>query len=106
MITRTGRRVPIISATYDPATNSTTLRLRPSEQLNVHHRYRLAMTLPCPDGIPDEHVIIPFGRKYSLIGFHDHQGRFVPVRNGKIQHFDPRPRDHRSESARSARPRA
>jgi hypothetical protein len=106
VITRTGQRIPVISATYDPATNSTTLRLRPSELLNVHHRLRLAITLPCPDGIPDEHVTIPFGTKYSLIGFHDHQGRFVPVRNGKISHFGAGARARRSDSARPTRPRA
>ncbi len=77
------------------------MTLRPAVRLNVHHHFRLAATLPCPDGIPDDHVTIPFGTKYSLIGFHNHQGQFIPVRNGKIEHFDPRPRDHRSHSPRA-----
>lgn len=84
VIARDGRRIPVISATYNPATNSVTLR--PSIRLNVHHHDTLRMTLPCANG--DTNVVdVRFGSKYSLIGFHDHQGKFVPVRNGHIVHF-------------------
>ncbi len=84
VIARDGRRIPIVSATYDPSANSVTLR--PSIRLNVHYHDTLRMTLPCANG--DSNVVNErFGSKYSLIGFHDHQGKFVPVRNGHIVPF-------------------
>jgi hypothetical protein len=99
VITRTGRKVPIISADYNPTTNSVTLRT--ARPLNVHHRFRLSVTLPCPDGIADDTVIVPFGRKTSLIGFHDKRGDFVTVHDGHIVRSDPRPRSHRPAPVRS-----
>jgi hypothetical protein len=87
VITSTGKKIPIISADYNPATNSVTLR--PAERLNVHLRFRLSLTLPCVNDGTNEKVTVPFGTKFSLIGFHDKQGRFVSVHNGKIERFDP-----------------
>jgi hypothetical protein len=95
VITRTGQKVRIISADYNSATNSVTLRT--ARPLNVHHRFRLSVKLPCPD----DTVIIPFGRKTSLIGFHDKQGRFVTVHDGHIVRSDPRPRSRREGPVRS-----
>jgi hypothetical protein len=104
VITRTGQKVPIISANYNPATNSVTLRT--ARPLNVHHRFRLSVKLPCPDGAPEETVIIPFGRKSSLIGFHDKHGHFVTVHAGAIVRSDPPPRLHRPDDpVRSTSPR-
>ncbi len=77
LVTHYGRRIPVISAHYDPGTNTVTLQ--PAHRLNVHHRFRLRVTLPCPSGMTDHVVWVPFGRKYSLIGFHNHRGDFVPV---------------------------
>jgi hypothetical protein len=80
--TPSGETVRVKSATYNPATNSVTLV--PARRLNVHHHYRLVITLPCPGNQPNETVVVPFGGKQSLIGFHDHRGRFVSVKNGRI----------------------
>ncbi len=93
VIARDGRRIPILSATYNPSTNSVTLR--PSIRLNVHYHDTLRLTLPCSNGDTDV-VSQRFGSKYSLIGFHDHQGNFVPVRNGHIVHFSGRLATRRS----------
>ena len=94
-------KIPIISANYNPSTNSVTLR--PAVPLNVHDRFLLKVTLPCPNGMTNMVVHLPFGTKYSLIGFHNKRGDFVPVHDGRLgrsasrsRHEDrPRP-DHRS----------
>jgi hypothetical protein len=80
-----GKTVPIKSATFNPTTNSVTLVS--SQRLNVHHDYRLSLVIPCPNEMNPETVIIPFGSKYSLIGFHNHKGEFVTVQNGRITGF-------------------
>jgi hypothetical protein len=84
VISSTGLRIPIISANYDPSTHSVTLR--PAVRLNVHDRFTLKVTLPCPNGETDHVVRVPFGTKRSLIGFHNHLGEFVPVHisNGRL----------------------
>jgi hypothetical protein len=82
VITQTGRTIPIKSATYNPATNSVTLI--PAHRLNVHLPYRLSLTLPCPNEPNSPTVVTPFGGKMSLIGFHNHHGEFVSVKNGRI----------------------
>jgi hypothetical protein len=80
-----GRPVPITSATFDASTNSVTLLS--SQRLNVHHDYRLSIVIPCANETTPQTVVIPFGTKFSLIGFHNHQGEFVTVSNGKITGF-------------------
>jgi hypothetical protein len=96
VITRTGKKIPIISANYNPATNSVTLR--PAHRLNVHLHFRLSVVLPCPPGMATSTVIIPFGGRRSLIGFHDHRGQFVPVHDGRIVRFSHGSRnDHRAD---------
>ena len=85
VITRSGKTIPIKSATYDPATNSVTLI--PARRLNVHHDFRLSLVIPCPNEQTSETVVIPFGSKRSLIGFHNHRGEFVSVQNGRINGF-------------------
>jgi hypothetical protein len=82
VITRSGKVIPIKSATYDPATNSVTLI--PAVRLNVHHHFQLSVVLPCPNEVTGETVVIPFGGKESLIGFFNHHGQFVPVKNDRI----------------------
>jgi hypothetical protein len=88
VITPSGRTIPIKSATFDPATNAATVI--PAVRLNVHHHFRLSVVLPCPNEQTGETVVIPFGGKRSLIGFHNHRGEFVTVQNGKITGFDNR----------------
>ena len=85
VITRSGKTIPIVSASYNPATNSVTLI--PARRLNVHHHFRLSLEVPCPNEQTGETVVIPFGSKYSLIGFHNHRGEFVSVKNGRINGF-------------------
>jgi hypothetical protein len=85
VITGSGQRIPIRSATYNPATNSVTLYS--SRRLNVHHHFRLSAVIPCANQMTPETVVIPFGSKYSLIGFHNHKGEFVTVKNGRIDGF-------------------
>ena len=85
VITRSGKTIPIKSATYNPATNSVTLI--PARRLNVHHHFRLSLVIPCPNEQTGETVVIPFGGKQSLIGFSNHRGQFIPVHNGKIERF-------------------
>ncbi len=85
VITRSGKTIPIKSATYNPATNSVTLI--PARRLNVHHHFRLSLVIPCPNEQTGETVVIPFGGKRSLIGFSNHRGEFIPVHNGKIERF-------------------
>jgi hypothetical protein len=82
VITRLGEHIPIESATYDPATNSVTLI--PARRLNVHHHFRLSIVLPCPNDVAGETVIIPFGGRESLIGFMNHHGQFISVKNGRV----------------------
>jgi hypothetical protein len=103
VITPTGKKIPIISADYNPATNSVTLR--PAVRLNVHDRFKLRVKVPCPYSTNDI-VTVPFGTKYSLIGFHNHKGQFIPVRDGKIERLDPRPQSHRPGPVRATSSRA
>ncbi|HKM53704.1 MAG TPA: choice-of-anchor E domain-containing protein [Isosphaeraceae bacterium] len=76
VITRTGKKIPIISATFNPSTNSVTLI--PAHRLNVHHHFLLSAKPPCPIGQPGNAQIIPFGGKQTLLGFYNHRGQFVP----------------------------
>jgi hypothetical protein len=85
VITRTGRTIPIKSATFDPDTNAVTVIS--AQRLNVHHHFDLSLVIPCPNEQTPETVVIPFGGKASLIGFHNHRGEFVPVKNGRIVGF-------------------
>lgn len=85
VITRGGRRIAIVSATFNPTTNSVTLQ--PARQLNVHLHFQLSVKLPCPNAESATTVLIPFGGRSSLIGFHNHRGQFVPVQGGKIVRF-------------------
>jgi hypothetical protein len=85
VITPSGKTIPVKSASFDPATNSVTLI--PARRLNVHHDFRLSLEIPCPNEQTSETVIIPFGSKQSLIGFHNHRGEFVSVKNGRIDGF-------------------
>jgi hypothetical protein len=82
VITLSGKLIPIKSATYNPATNSVTLI--PERRLNVHHHFRLSVVLPCPNEVTGDTVIIPFGGRGSLIGFTNHHGKFISVKNGRI----------------------
>ena len=77
VITRGGRRIAIVSATFNPTTNSVTLQ--PARRLNVHLHFQLSVKLPCPNAESAAPVLIPFGGRSSLIGFHNHRGQFVPV---------------------------
>jgi hypothetical protein len=86
VITHTGQKIPITSAKFDPATNSVTLV--PATKLNVHLHYDLSVVLPCPNEPTGDTVIVPFGGKRSLIGFHNHRGEFVTVKNGRIAGFE------------------
>jgi hypothetical protein len=81
-----GKKVSIKSATFDPIANSVTLV--PAGHLNVHYHYRLSVVLPCPNEVTGETVIVPFGGKRSLIGFHNHRGEFVSVEHGRITGFE------------------
>jgi hypothetical protein len=85
VITQAGKTIPIQSATYNPATNSVTLI--PALGLNVHFHFRLSLVLPCQNEMTNGTVVIPFGGKQSLIGFHNHRGEFVSVQNGRIIGF-------------------
>ena len=85
VITRSGKTIPVKSASFDPATNSVTLI--PARRLNVHYNFRLSLVIPCPNEETSETVVIPFGSKRSLIGFHNHRGEFVSVKNGRINGF-------------------
>lgn len=82
VITPSGRKIPIKSADFNPATNSVTLV--PAVRLNVHYHFNLSVLLPCPDTQMNETVVVRFGGKGSLIGFHNHHGAFVVVKNGRI----------------------
>jgi hypothetical protein len=98
VISRTGQKIPIISANYNPSTNSVTLR--PARPLNVHDRFVLKVTLPCTNGMTNMVVHLPFGSKYSLVGFHNKRGDFVPVHDGRIARSDSRSR-HEDRPGRS-----
>jgi hypothetical protein len=106
VITRSGMKIPIKSATFNPATNSVTLI--PAQRLNVHLRYLLAQMLPCPNEQTGETVVTPFGGKRSLIGFHNHRGEFVSVKNGRITGVDDRRGElnpvHKGKIEKPARP--
>ena len=79
--TANGQHIRIVSATFNPATNSVTLI--PARNLNVHFRYDLSVALPCTTGNGGT-VVVPFGGRKSLGGFQNHRGQFVPVVNGVI----------------------
>jgi hypothetical protein len=57
----------------------------------------------------EQTVIVPFGTKQSLIGFHNHRGEFVEVKNGRIVGIETRnnvliPAHHgKTETVRIAR---
>ena len=89
VIRPSGKTIRIKSATFDPATNSATVV--PATRLNVHYDFKLSVMLPCPNEQTGETVVVPFGGKGSLIGFHNHRGEFVTVKNGRITGFDNRP---------------
>ncbi len=74
-----------MSATFNPTTNSVTLQ--PARRLNVHLHFQLSVKLPCPNAESATPVLIPFGGRSSLIGFHNHRGQFVPVHGGRIVRF-------------------
>jgi hypothetical protein len=64
------REDPIVSAVYNPATNSVTLTA--ARRINVHHLSEIAVTNPCPGGPPFVGVL---NRKFSLgaiVGHHGH----------------------------------
>jgi len=88
VIRPSGKTIRIKSADYNPATDSVTLRV--ADRLNVHDHFRLSVVLPCPNEQTGNTVVVPFGGKRSLIGFHNHRGEFVSVQNGKITGFDNR----------------
>jgi hypothetical protein len=85
VITPAGKTIHIKSATYNPATNSVTVI--PASRLNVHHHFQLSLVIPCPNEVNGGTVVIPFGSKWSLIGFHNHRGEFVSVQNARITGF-------------------
>jgi hypothetical protein len=85
VITKTGQRIRVKSATYNPATNSVTLI--PAVRLNMHLRFLLSVMLPCAPGTPSHTVLVPFGGKMSLIGFHNKRGEFVVVHHAHITGF-------------------
>jgi hypothetical protein len=79
IIAPTGARIPVVSATFDPATNSVTLI--PARRLNAHYHFVLELTLPCPGGTQ---VSIPFGGKPSLGGFTgEHHQHFFKLVGGR-----------------------
>lgn len=82
VITPAGHRIRIVSASYDPATSSVTLR--PARRLNVHHDFTLSAVMPCNNGDTSDVVRIPFGSKYSLVGFHNKRGEFIAVHDGRV----------------------
>jgi hypothetical protein len=86
VIKNSGEKIAIKSAEFDPATNSVTLV--PAVRLNVHYHFRLSVVLPCPNEQTGETVVVPFGGKGSLIGFQNHRGEFVTVKNGRILGFE------------------
>ncbi len=107
VITPSGRTIRIISAEFNPATNAVTLI--PETQLNVHYMFRLKAVLPCQDMQMETTVIVPFGSKKSLIGFQNHRGDIVEVKNSRIVGYETRNnvfvpvRDGKIEKVRIAR---
>jgi hypothetical protein len=85
VIKPSGKKIPIKSATFNPATNSVTVI--PASRLNVHYDFRLSLVIPCANEQTPETEVIKFGGKDSLIGFHNHRGEFVTVKNGRIDGF-------------------
>jgi hypothetical protein len=76
--------VAIVSAKYNPTTNSVTLI--PAKRLNFHDHYVLSFYLP---GFSSQKqlVNIPFGGKQSLGGFlSENHKRFITVSHGRIVH--------------------
>jgi hypothetical protein len=86
VIERSGKKIAIKSATFNPATNSATVI--PAVRLNVHLHFKLSVVLPCPNEQTGETVVVPFGGKRSLLGFRNHRGEFVSVKNGRITGFE------------------
>lgn len=85
VITHSGKTIRIESATFNPATNAVTLV--PARSLNVHYHFKLSVVIPCANPMTPGTVVFPFGGKQSLIGFHNHRGEFVSVKNGRIVGF-------------------
>jgi len=65
-------RIPLVSAVYNPATNSVTLTT--VHGINVHHLFLLNVTNPCPGG-PNFSGIL--NRKFSLGAIVLHNGRVI-----------------------------
>jgi hypothetical protein len=82
VISRSGNTIPIKSASFNPATNAVTLI--PVHWLNVHYQYKLSLVIPCANEPNPQTVVIPFGSKFDLIGFHNKRGEFVSVQNGRV----------------------
>jgi len=85
VISQSGNTIPIVSASFNPATNAVTLI--PAHWLNVHYHYDLSLVIPCANEQTPQTVVVPFGTKWDLIGFHNKRGEFVSVQNGKISGF-------------------
>jgi hypothetical protein len=82
VINRGGKSIPIKSATFDPVTNAVTLV--PVRSLNVHYHFDLSVVIPCANEQTPQTVVVPFGGKRSLLGFHNHRGEFVTVQHGEV----------------------
>jgi Beta-propeller repeat len=63
---RNGRAVPIKSASYDPATQTVTLR--PSRRMNFHHRYKLTISGLAPNGVTNARRLPLDGNRDGLPG--------------------------------------
>jgi hypothetical protein len=76
--------VPVVSAKFNPATNSVTLI--PARRLNFRDHYILSFYLPTFSG---QRVLVnlPFGGKDSLVGFlSESHKRYISVSHGRIVH--------------------
>jgi hypothetical protein len=76
---RFSREIGLISAVYNPATDSVTLTTL--HQNNVHHLYEITVTNPCPGG-PDFTGIL--NRKFSLGNIIGHHGRVFKPRETAV----------------------
>lgn len=80
IVASNGARIPIVKATFDPATNTVTLI--PARRINAHYHFTLELTLPCPGGTQ---VSLPFGGKASLGGFTgEHHKHFFKLVRGHL----------------------
>ncbi len=79
IVASNGARIPVVSATFDPASNTVTLI--PARRLNAHYHFVLDLTLPCAGGTQ---VSVPFGGKASLGGFTgEHHQHFFKLVGGR-----------------------